>query len=63
MGDDRERPRRMRRARRMSNGTVVVAEYDATGEIVRETYYTGDEAWVTKIVERGPAQPDSRDQN
>jgi hypothetical protein len=53
----------MRRARRMSNGTVVVAEYDATGEIVRETYYTGDEAWVTKIVERGPAQPDSRDQN
>jgi hypothetical protein len=43
----------------MSNGTVVVTEYDATGQIVRETYYTADEAWVTKIVEHGSEQFDS----
>jgi hypothetical protein len=46
-----ERPQQARRAKRLSNGTVVVAEYDASGAVVRETYYTGDEAWITKIVD------------
>jgi YD repeat-containing protein len=46
----------VRRAKRMSNGTVVMTEYDAAGRIVRETYYTADEAWVTKIVEGASEQ-------
>ena len=56
LGDRRERPRPVRRAKRMSNGTVVMTEYDAAGRIVRETYYTADEAWVTKIVEGASEQ-------
>jgi len=47
------RPRHLRRGKRLSNGTVVVAEYDASGRLVRETHYTPDKAWVTKIVEPG----------
>jgi hypothetical protein len=63
MGDRWERPRPARRAQRMSNGTVVVTEYDEAGEVIRQTYYTGDEAWVTKIVERGSNQLDTRDES
>jgi hypothetical protein len=50
----RERPRRLRQSERLSGGGVVVIEYDAAGRRIRETYYTADEAWVTKIVECGP---------
>jgi hypothetical protein len=47
----RVRPRHLRPGKRLSNSTVVVAEYDASGRLIRETHYTPDRAWVTKIVE------------
>ena len=53
MDDRRVRPRHLRQGKRLSNGTVVVAEYDDSGRLVRETHYTPDRAWVTKIVDRG----------
>jgi hypothetical protein len=62
MNDRRERPRHLRQGKRLSNGTVVVTEYDAAGGLVRSTYYyTADEALVTKIVEGGSNEPDSPD--
>jgi YD repeat-containing protein len=51
MNDRRERPRHLRQGKRLSNGTVVVTEYDASGRLVRETHYTPDMAWVKKILE------------
>lgn len=59
--NDRERPRPLRQGKRLSNGTVVVTEYDASGRLVRETHYTSDKAWVTKIVEGGSEETDSPD--
>jgi YD repeat-containing protein len=53
MDDRRVRPRHLPQGKRLSNGTVVVAEYDDSGRLVRETHYTPDRAWVTKIVDRG----------
>jgi hypothetical protein len=51
MGDRRERPRHQRQATRLRNGTIVVAEYDASGVTIRETYYyTADEDLVATIV-------------
>jgi hypothetical protein len=50
--DRRERPRRLRDRTRLRGGGVVVTEYDGSGRAVRETHYTADEAWVTKVVER-----------
>jgi hypothetical protein len=61
MSDRRERPRHLREGKRLSNGTVVVSEYDASGRLLRETHYTPDAAWVTKIVEAGSDEPDSSD--
>lgn len=61
MSDRRERPRHLRQGKRLSNGTVVVSEYDASGRLVRETHYTPDTAWVTKIVEGASDEPDSPD--
>ena len=61
MNDRRERPRHLRQGRRLSNGTIVVAEYDTSARLVRETHYTADKAWVTKIVEGGSDEPDSPD--
>jgi len=63
IGDRRERPRHLRQGKRLSNGTVVVTEYDASGRLVRETYYTADRAWVTKIVEGGSEERHSRDES
>lgn len=63
MNDRRERPRHLRQGKRLSNGTVVVAEYDASGRLVRETHYTADKAWVTKIVEGGSDERHSPDAN
>ena len=61
-GDRWERPRHLRRAKRLSNGTIVVTEYDTSGRIVRETYYdTADEALLTKIVDGGSDQAESPD--
>jgi hypothetical protein len=52
-----ERPQHLRRAKRLSNGTVVVAEYESSGAIVRETYYySGDDALLAKIVDVEPRQ-------
>jgi YD repeat-containing protein len=59
--DRRERPRHLRQGKRLRNGTVVVTEYDASGRVLRETHYTADEAWVTKIVEGGSDQGRSDD--
>jgi hypothetical protein len=61
MNDRRERPRHLRQGKRLSDGTVVVSEYDASGRLLRETYYTPDTAWVTKIVEAGSDESDSPD--
>jgi hypothetical protein len=41
----------MRQAKRLSNGVVVIAECQAAGRLVRETYIS-DEEGRTKIVER-----------
>ena len=60
MNDRRERPRHLRQGKRLSNGTVVVTEYDVSGRLVRETHYTSDKAWVTKIVEGRSEETDSR---
>jgi YD repeat-containing protein len=59
MNHRRERPQHVRQGKRLSNGTVVVTEYDASGRLVRETHYTSDKAWVTKIVEAGSEETDS----
>jgi hypothetical protein len=48
MGGSREGDRQ-----RLSDGTIVVPEHDEAGQIVRETYYTPDGAWVRAIVEHG----------
>ncbi len=64
MNDRRGRPRHLRQGKRLSNGTVVVTEYDASGQLVRNTYYyTTDEALVTKIVEGGSDERHSPDAN
>jgi YD repeat-containing protein len=57
----RERRRHLRQGKRLSNGTVVVTEYDASGRLVRETHYTSDKAWVTKIIEGGSKETDLPD--
>jgi hypothetical protein len=52
MNHTREQPGDLRQSRKLNNSTGVVAEYDASG-CVRETYYyTSDEAWLEKILER-----------
>jgi hypothetical protein len=58
MDDRRVRSRHLRQGKRLSNGTVVVAEYDDSGRLLRETHYTPDRAWVTKIVDRSTDQGD-----
>jgi hypothetical protein len=51
----RERPRHLRRGKRLGNGTVVVTEFDASGQLVRSTYYySTDDGLLTKLVEGGP---------
>jgi hypothetical protein len=42
----------MRQAKRLSNGVVVIAEYEAGGRLVRETYISGEEGLLTKVIER-----------
>ncbi|MDQ2983323.1 MAG: hypothetical protein M3R70_05300 [Actinomycetota bacterium] len=64
--DRRGRHRRLRQGKRLTDGTVVVLDYDASGCVVRETHYTPDKAWVRKVVERGSDQrrtPDSAQPN
>jgi hypothetical protein len=44
----------------VSNGTTVVAEYEASGALVRETYYYGaDDELLAKIVDVDPHQGES----
>jgi hypothetical protein len=60
MNDRQERPQHPRRAKRLSNGTIVVTEYEASGALVRETYYYGaDDALLAKIVDGEPDQGES----
>jgi hypothetical protein len=47
-----EWPPGMRQAARLSNGVVVIAEYEAGGRLVRETYISGEEGLLRKVVER-----------
>jgi hypothetical protein len=54
MDDRRQRHRHLRHGKRLKDGKVVVLEFDAAGRVVRETHYTPDRAWVTKIVEDAP---------
>jgi hypothetical protein len=63
MASDRgDRPQHLRRAQRLSNGTIVVAEYDSSGRLVRKTYYdTSDKALFGKIIEAGSNHPESPD--
>ena len=66
MNNRSERPPGMRQATRLSNGVVVIAEYEAAGRLVRETYIS-DEQGLTKVVEsqlaRGGASSETpRDQ-
>ncbi len=53
----------MRQAKRLSNGVVVIAECEAAGRLVRETYIS-DEEGLTKMVEgqlaRGGASSETR---
>jgi hypothetical protein len=57
MGEERRRRlRRLPQANRLRGGGVVVTEYDASGRRIRETYYTADRAWVTRIVECGESE-------
>jgi len=52
MNNRRERPRHLRQGERLSNGTVVVTVYDASGQLVRKTYhYSTDEALLRQILE------------
>lgn len=52
--DLRGLPRHKRRSERLNNGTVVVTEYDASGQLLRSTYYyTSDEALAAKIFKGG----------
>ena len=52
--DLRRLPRHRRRGERLNNGTVVVTEYDASGQLVRSTYfYSTDEGLLEKIIEGG----------
>ena len=52
MNDTQQRPWDVRQAKKLNNSTGVVTEYDASG-CMRETYYyTSDEAWLEKILER-----------
>jgi hypothetical protein len=51
-----------RQAKRLSNGVVVVAEYEAAGRVVRETYYhSSDQEFLTKVVERDMEQDHAPD--
>lgn len=44
----------------MKNGTIVVAEYDAAGYLVRETYYySSNDQLLTRIVEGGSDERES----
>jgi hypothetical protein len=52
MNNRSERPPGIRQAKRLSNGVVIIAEYEAAGRVVRETYYSGGQGLLTKIVER-----------
>jgi hypothetical protein len=61
MDDRRERHRQPRYRKRSKDGKVVVLEFDASGLVVRETYYTPDRAWVTKIVEDASDQSPKHD--
>lgn len=50
----RGRPRHLRQGKKLSNGTVVVTEYDASGQLLRSTfYYSTDERLLARIVESG----------
>lgn len=40
---------------RLSDGTIVVVDQDEDGQVIRETYYTPDRAWVRAVVEYGKA--------
>jgi YD repeat-containing protein len=60
MNHRRERPRHLRQGKRLKNGTIVVAEYDAAGQLLRETfYYSTDDRLLTRIVEGGPNERES----
>jgi hypothetical protein len=50
----RGRPRHLRQGKKLSNETVVVTEYDASGQLLRSTfYYSTDERLLARIVESG----------
>jgi hypothetical protein len=68
MGQSRERPRRLRHGRRLSNGTVVVTSHDDDGRVTHAIVYDeslkhvleelhGDAAEAT--YGRGAAGPDA----
>jgi YD repeat-containing protein len=60
MNERRGRPRHQRQGKRLKNGTIVVAEYDAAGQLIRETYYySTDDRLLTRIVENGPDERQS----
>jgi len=47
----------VRQGKKLSNGTVVVTEYDASGQLLRSTfYYSTDERLLARIVEGGSDQ-------
>jgi hypothetical protein len=53
MSDRWEPPQRVRRAERLRNGVVVVAEYALSGHLIGKTYYyTSDERRLTRILQR-----------
>ena len=50
----RGRPRHLRQGKKLSKGTVVVTEYDASGQLLRSTfYYSTDDRLLERIVEGG----------
>ena len=50
----RGRSRHLRQGKKLSNGKVVVTEYDASGQLVRSTYYySSDDGLLAKIIEVG----------
>ncbi len=60
INERRERPRHLRQGKRLKNGTIVVAEYDAAGYLVRETYYySSNDQLLTRIVEGGSDERES----
>jgi hypothetical protein len=52
--DVRGLPQHKRRGERLSNGAVVVTEYDASGQLLRSTYYySTNEGLLAKIIKGG----------